>query len=175
MPQDSILGPLLFICVMNDIRNLSDVLYTILYADDTCVLLNGKRYTDLIALLNSELEKLSLRLRSNKLSLNVQKTYYMIFHRARKKSDEHAIITIDNVILQRTNSLKYLGVLIDYKLNWTQHISPIRNKIFNGIGIMYRARKYLSKLSMRKLYYSYIYIFILFIALKFGVYLLILI
>ena len=143
---------------MNDTGNVSDFLYTILYADDTCVLLNGKCYTDVIALLNSELEKLSLWLRSNKLSLNVQKTYYMVFHRARIKSDEHAVITIDNVILQRTNSLKYLGVIFDYKLNWTQHISHVRNKISKGIGIMYRARKYLSKLSMRKLYYLYIYI-----------------
>ena len=81
----------------------------------------------------------------------------MVFHRARIKSDEHAVITIDNVILQRTNSFKYLGVIIDYKLNWTQHISHVRNKISKGIGIMYRAIKYLSKLSMRKLFYSYIY------------------
>ena len=72
--QSSILGQLLFICVMNDIGNVSDCLYTILYANDTSVLLNGKRYTELIALLNSELEKISLWLRSNKLSLNVQKT-----------------------------------------------------------------------------------------------------
>ena len=40
-PQGSILGPLLFICVMNDIGTVSDFLYTILYADDTSVLLNG--------------------------------------------------------------------------------------------------------------------------------------
>ena len=162
VPQGLILGPLLFICVMNDIGNVSNFLYTILYADDTCVLLNGKRYTDLIALLNFELEKISLWLRSNKLSLNVQKTYYMVFHRARIKLDEHAVITIDNIILQRTNSLKYLGVIIDYKLNWTQHISHVRNKISKGIGIMYRARKYLSKLSMRKLYYSYIYPYLIY-------------
>ena len=124
--------------------------------------MNGKRYTDLVVLLNSELEKLSLWLRSNKLSLNVQKTYYIVFHRARIKSDEHAVITINNVILQRTNSLKYLGVIIDYKLNWTQHIAHDKNKISKGIGIMYRARNYLSKLSMRKLYYSYIYPYLIY-------------
>ena len=162
VPQGSILGPLLFICDMNDIGNVSDFLYTILYADDTSVLLNGKCYTDLVALLNSELEKLSLWLQSNKLSLNVQKTYYIVFHRARIKSDEHAVITINNVILQRTNSLKYLGVIIDYKLNWTQHIAHVKNKISKGIGIMYRARNYLSKVSMRKLYYSYIYLYLIY-------------
>ena len=51
VPQGSILGPLLFICVMNDICNVSDFLYTILHADDTSVPLKGKRYTNLIALL----------------------------------------------------------------------------------------------------------------------------
>ena len=107
----------LVICVMDDIGNVSNILYTILYADDTCVLLNGKRYTDLITLPNSELEKLSHWLGSNKLSLNVQIIYYMVFHKARIKSNEHAFITIDNVILQKTNSLKYLGVIIDYILN----------------------------------------------------------
>ena len=147
---------------MNDIGNVSDFLYTILYADDESVLLNGKCYTNLVALLNSELEKLSLWLQSNKLSLNVQKTYYIVFHRARFKSDEHAVITINNVILQRTNSLKYLGGIIDYKLNRTQHIAHVKNKISKGIGIMYRARNYLSKLSMRKLYYSYIYPYLIY-------------
>ena len=118
------------------------IVFIVIVISLSSVLLNGKRYNDLIALLNSELEKLSLWLRSNKLSLNVQKTYYMVFHRARVKSDEHAVITIDNVILQRTNSFKYLGVIIDYKLNWTQHIAHVRNKISKGIGIMYRAKKY---------------------------------
>ena len=55
--QGSILGPLLFICSMNDIGNISDFLYTILYADDTSVLLNGNNYSNLIELLNFELEK----------------------------------------------------------------------------------------------------------------------
>ena len=51
VPQESNLGPLLFICSMNVIGNLSDFLYSILYADDTSVLLNGKYYAYLIWLL----------------------------------------------------------------------------------------------------------------------------
>ena len=133
--------------------------YTILYADDTSVLLNGNRFTDLFTLHNSEFEKLSLWLRSNKLTLNVQKIYYIVVHRARIKSDKHAVITIDKDILQRTNSLKYLGFISDYKLNWTQHIAHVKNKISKVIGIMYSARIFLSKLSMRELYYLYIHIY----------------
>ena len=119
VPQGSILGPLLFICSLNDIGNISDILYRILYADDTSVLLNGNNYSNIIELLNLELEKLSIWLKCNKLTLNVQKTYYMVFHRSRIKTDTHAVITMDDVCLQRTDSFKYLGVIINHKLNWT--------------------------------------------------------
>ena len=49
----------------------------------------------------------------HKLTLNLQKTYYMVFHRSRINTDTHAVITMDNVCLQRTDSFKYLGVIIN--------------------------------------------------------------
>ena len=55
VPQGSILGPLLFIIYMNDLYNVSEFLFTILYADDTCVLLHGKNLNDLIISINKEL------------------------------------------------------------------------------------------------------------------------
>ena len=108
VPRGSILGPLLFICSMNDIGNSSDFLYTILYADDTSVLLNVKNYAHLIGLLSTELEKVSIWLKANKLSLNVKKSYYMVFHRSRIKTDAHAVITMDKVCLQKELTLAFI-------------------------------------------------------------------
>ena len=68
VPQGSILGPLLFILNMNDICNVSKLMFTILYADDTCVLLRGTDLSKLIKLINSELNLLSTWFKSNKLS-----------------------------------------------------------------------------------------------------------
>ena len=86
---------------MNDIGNVSDFYYIILYADDTSVLLNGKDYITLVKLLTLELDKLSVWIKANKLSLNVQKTYYMVFHRARIKIDKQPVVTMDDVCLNK--------------------------------------------------------------------------
>ena len=87
---------------MKDVENVSDFLYTILYADDTSVLLSGKDYITLVKLLTLELDKLSVWLKANKLSLNVQKTYYMIFHRARIKIEKHPVVKMNNMCLNKT-------------------------------------------------------------------------
>ena len=82
---------------MNDICNVSQLLFTVLYADDTCVLVNGKSLNLIIETVNSELQLLSTWLKSNKLSLNTTKSYYAVFHRARMKLHNDSIkLKIDN-------------------------------------------------------------------------------
>ena len=130
-----------------------------MYADDTSLLVNGNDLHSLVASLNNALKDLCTWFKSNKLSLNTNKTFYMIFHRSRIKCDTDSTLDIimDNSILRKTSSLKYLGVIVDQKLNWIEHISYVKNKISKGIGIMYKARRHLDKKSLLSLYYSYIY------------------
>ena len=102
----------------NDICNVSDLLYTILYADDTSVLLNGKNINKLMDIINNELQKLYIWLRSNKLTLNIAKTYYMIFHRARIKNKDFALgISINNCALKEVENCKYLGIILDTRIS----------------------------------------------------------
>ena len=143
---------------MNDLFNVSNFLFTILYADDTCVVLGGKSLETLITLMNQELHLLYIWLQSNKLTLNFQKTYYMIFHRARLKLQSTTIdLQMGDCNLNKANKLKYLGVIIDDTISWVHHITYIKNKISKGIGIMSKASKYLKRKSLLTLYYSYIY------------------
>ena len=83
VPQGSILGPLLFILYINDLAGVSEKLFTILFADDTTILIEGTQVNSMITSLNSELAKLTDWLKANKLSINVSKTHYMVFHRSR--------------------------------------------------------------------------------------------
>ena len=76
VPQGSILVPLYFIIFANHIFNVSELLFTLLYADDICVLLGGKDLDNLITYLNNELKNITTWLKANKLSLNAQNFLY---------------------------------------------------------------------------------------------------
>ena len=52
---------------------------------------------------------------------------------------------------------KYLGVILDSKMSWIQHIACVKNKVAKGIGIMFKARTYLDRRSLINLYNAYIY------------------
>ena len=127
-------------------------------------LINGTVLHKLIKQLNIELDSLCKWLQSNKLSLNTEKTFYMIFHRARLKFADgmNVKVIMDNIALTKVSSNKYLGVIVDHKLNWIDHITYAKNKISTGIGIMYKARRYLNKCSLKNLYYTYIYTYFIY-------------
>ena len=103
------LGPcntnLPFIACANDICNASELLFYILYADDTAVLLKGKELRELLVILNEELERIHLWLQDNKLTLNTQTSVFMVFHRARLKSFNSPILN-NETKLQDVSSTK---------------------------------------------------------------------
>ena len=125
VPQGSILGPLLVILYINDLADVSEKLFTILFADDTTILIEGTEVNSIITSLNSELAKMTDWLKANKLSINVSKTHYMVFHRSTQKLDKEDII-LDNTIIQQVTFTKFLRIIIDDKLKWIHHISYIK-------------------------------------------------
>ena len=72
----------------------------------------------------------------------------MIFHRSRIKYNSKHCIKMDNCSVNKVNSVKYLGVIIDHKLNCIDHIAYIKNTISKGIGIMYKAINFSNKSSL---------------------------
>ena len=112
--------------------------------------------------MNLKLCLLNTWLKAIKLSLNVNKTSYFVFHRARIKVDNDNSIQMNDTIINSTSHLKYIGVIIDSKLNWIPHITYVKNKIYRGIGIMFKARDNLNKNCLSNLYHTYIFPYLIY-------------
>ena len=82
---------------------------------------------------------------------------FICLYASRIKSNSIGSIIIDNTKLIKVDYAKYLGVIIDHRLNWIEHIAYVKNKISKGTGIMYKARQYLSNCTLLNLYYAYIH------------------
>ena len=108
--------------------------------------------------LNKELLEISLWLKINKLSLNVNKTHYMLFTKKRKYIP-CVSINIDGQPIDEVESTRFLGVHIDNRLTWKKHISYKSGKVSRGIGVIVRARRVLNCDALLTLYFSFIYRF----------------
>jgi len=88
----------------------------------------------------------------NKLSLNLNKTNYILFTKKSKITDNPINVTIDNVPIGKVKQTKFLGVIINEKLTWEDHIITIRGKISKGLGILTKLIFYLPNCILVNLY-----------------------
>ena len=127
----------------------SDLLDPIMFVDDTNLFYSNKDINIPFVKVNDELQKINEWFISNKLSLNVKKNKYSFFDKPSKKDDIPLILpnlNINNREIARTESIKFLGVLLDKNLTWKTHIKYIENKISKNIGILFKARAFLNKM-----------------------------
>ena len=127
VPQGSILGPALFILYINDTCNVSMLMKSIVFADDTNFFYSGDNLSQVCETVSTELDKLHSWFQVNKLSLNVAKTNFMIF--GNKQCEDNHVVSINGMNIKRVYVTKFLGLHIDSHLNWGEHINRIKSKI----------------------------------------------
>ena len=92
-----------------------------------------------------ELDKLTNWFVSNRLSLNVKKTNFIIFCSPPKiyKRDDVNIILNGNKVEQISHT-QFLGIVIDEYLNWEEHIKQISAKVSKSIGVLWKLKLFLT-------------------------------
>ena len=164
---------------MNDIHNANSKFHAILFEDDpnltstlcsfdvnidnNCNILqlstniNWDYYTMVVSDINKELKNIQIWWEINKLSLNVKKTKFMIFHH-KQRNIENLIpqLNLNEQIIERVTDFNFLGLTIDQHLTWNGHVQKISNKISRSLGIMCKLKRLLPQNILRILYNSLI-------------------
>lgn len=154
VPQGSHLGPLFYNAYIFDIHLCFGPSNHLLYADDKKVYLRIKTQEDCIAL-QSELNKLFEYYTRNKIKVNVKKCQTITF--TRKKTPLLFNYNFNGVMIERVAMVRDLGVLLDNKLLFRNHIDLITSKAYKNLGFVIRTGKLFSQPeSIKALYYAYV-------------------
>ena len=151
IPQGSTLGPLLFLLYINDLPNCSSKLSFRIFADDTNMFYTSNNLRNLESVMNEEFKLVVKYCATNKLSINLSKTNYILVSSSRLSGS----INVNDIKIQ--SQIKYLGAYIDQHLNWGPQIKHINNKLAKNIGIITKLRHYVNLHTLKQLYYSFIY------------------
>ena len=168
VPQGSVLGSLLFLVYINDLPKVSNKLFSVLYADDTCMSLSNPNYETLINEFNIELNKINFWLCKNRLSLNITKTIAINFSKKYVPINSTEILKMNGNAIEFSKNVKYLGVFLDSSLSFREHINLICSKVSKTVGVLYRISSSAPKSILLKLYYSMIYPYFIYCNLIWG-------
>ena len=107
-----------------------------------------------------ELKKISEWFWANKLSLNEDKTTFTPFHRIQDINNLHLrlpILKINDYDIKRSSPIKFLRVLVDEHLSWSDHINILENKLSENLSLLYKSKHFLNANGIKSLYYSFLH------------------
>ena len=152
VPQGSILGPLLFLLFINDLYKCITHSQTIMYADDTTLVLSGHNLPELTSKMNHDLQKLSIYCKENNLLLNTQKTQGMFISSTGKQEPLTILLNNDNILF--VDNFKFLGYHISNTLSLHHHITHILTKLSTCIKILLKCQSFLDISQLQLIYNS---------------------
>jgi hypothetical protein len=123
-PQASCCGPGLWNIQYNPLLNLESRTQTkaVAFADDLLLAMKAESIREAKNITNIEMNKILTWAKNNKLTLNEEKSKAMVITRRKRKENKEISVYMNNNIIEQVQKMKYLGIIIDSKLNFSEHI-----------------------------------------------------
>ena len=156
IPQGSCLGPRLFIIYLNDFEDCLVLSKAGMYADDTHVTVTSDSIEELFESAREEMMNISEWMRINNLSINPQKTEYMIIGHPRRtnKISSHEPLMLNGAEIKRVKETKSLGILVDEGLNWKEQYGNVKGKVSGGLWSLKKLMKLVPQSQLVNIYHA---------------------
>ena len=148
-------GPLFFDIYCNEFQSVLGDDHYILYADDTSIVYVGDDLPELVSHINSKLKIVSEWCRFNQLSLNPEKSEFMLI--TNKNVNFSPVISIGNSSVRRVDCVKYLGMFVDEKMKFGNQIDHVESRLSSYCGVSYRLKGHFNRETALKFYWSCVY------------------
>lgn len=156
VPQGSILGPLFFILFINDLPNIVEYGEIALFADDSGIVYSGSDLTCIFYHAQLDVNAIENWSRRNYLTLNLDKTHYLMISTPNSKKAVLPDLRISNTIIQPVESTRFLGVIFDQHLRWDIHIEQITKQISTYVGSLSVIRHYIPFKTLKLIFDAFI-------------------
>lgn len=158
VPQGSILGPVLFLLYLNGIFSLSLRSHLQCYADDMALVLAEDTIELLKDAIVSDMRRIIEFLKTLNMTINFSKTKYMIFKRHyRNALSLFSTVQIYSQTVESCEVYDYLGLTIDSRLTWAQHIQRVCSKVSSHVFAISKLRYYVSPIVLKMYYSSFVH------------------
>ena len=138
VPQGSILGPLLFLIYVNDMPGAVKC-KLLLYADDSALMVSGRKVTEIETTLTVELTSIHKWLVDNKLSLHLGKTNTILFGSKKRIQQNNSIqVKCNGNDIESMQQVTYLGLTLDQSISGNTIADKVVLQCSNKVKFLYR-------------------------------------
>jgi hypothetical protein len=147
VPQGSVMGPILFIILVNDLSFNIDCKTTI-YADDTSLLVNNKNFVNLENVAVTVFNDVDCWFTANGLFLNSNKTQRLLVSLRKVDQNHEFVYDYENVV-------SLLGIKLDSKLSWSEHIDYVSKKLSRVVYLLINLKRHVSNKYLKMAYFAF--------------------